>query len=683
VADAAGNTATGTTVGASLVGGNPAVATQTSRISALRNILACSDDQGSGPTNNDTDPTPDDGNADEDEKPDWSEHPLRFGLSVAGATQQYHAGLIVGDIAFTLGFTVLVVAVVAPLRLLASKSASYGYGRALAWCRFPGILSVPVALFVPPIAHSAAVCVASFTPDITTASRAIGGLGVLVAVIVPAACLGGFRAFFHRHFAWTVNGVEVDDPVFAKNSAGSTLPAASTASGTDQAAGHGRRGLVTTGDLLTTAVTSRMTAMLLTEDREWLSRDRGKTAFQMRRFGMFFDVYRGRAPWFFVVELGFAVFVSFLTGLHEAFGCSPIAWTAAAGYVLLTATYVVLRPHAASLDRVIYTSLAFTQACASVLVAAVVELSKAKGRDDPATLRTREAGSFFLSAISMSAAAAGLYELFKVVYQQWLVHHRERRRREAAERGQLGDDSADAAALLLLDTGGANDGGGDHDGAPAALGVQDAAHGEEMHAIAVTPFAASCGESAPVAQCHLDRANRPPAGNAAPRAAAQARPTVAADHWLTDSGYVPPGHDSAAAAEVDDELNDDLEAVLVSASGRATIGDDEAAAQQAAHDRLARIRNTLGDASARTATAARAASRISTLAKPPPVAASRDVLDDLLGDSPSALATSTVSSPQVPRREAADIDLDDVLGSATPPPPPGAHGFGDPALDML
>ena len=202
---------------------------------------------------------------------------------------------------------------------------------------------------------------------------------------------------------------------------------------------------------MTQAVEKRMDAMVLTIGREWTARDASRTHDLLRAYGMFFDVYRGKAPWFYVAELSFAVVANALVGLKASTGCEALGWMMAALFVAQAAVLIVLRPHAVRLDRVLYAMLAVAQAAAAVFGAVANALASAHGEDAASTVRARTAGLFFLSAVGMSAGLVACYEIGKVVYQQWQVRRRERRDAAAAGAGAAETASDALNARLLLE----------------------------------------------------------------------------------------------------------------------------------------------------------------------------------------------------------------------------------------
>jgi hypothetical protein len=269
---------------------------------------------------------------------------------------------------------------------------------------------------------------------------------------------------------------------------------------------------------------ARVTTWVLGDDaKEWVARDRSRTGTLMRHFGMFFDVYEDKAAWFFIVELAFSVFVSAIAGAHESLGCSPLAWLMAAAYLLLTLLMVALRPHIAPLDRLLYAALAMVQAAAATFAAASIELGAAHGYDSEQATSARDAAGFFISAVSMSAGAAGLYELAKVVYQQVLTVRRDRARRAA--------EAADAnnPALLL---------------ASPQHADSDAMEALELMDMAAPPVAMDDATVPPAPPPRTVQDAQPPRRMALPAAPASPRPVVvAAAEYLNGPAYSPKGED--------------------------------------------------------------------------------------------------------------------------------------------
>ncbi|MDQ7008649.1 MAG: hypothetical protein Q9Q40_15615, partial [Acidobacteriota bacterium] len=141
-----------------------------------------------------------------------------------------------------------------------------------------------------------------------------------------------------------------------------------------------------------------------------------------------FDAYRGKAPWFLVAELTMSVVSSFIVGLQEYLGCVPSAWMLTAVYIIFTAVLAVVRPHAVRLDRLLYFVLALLQTGAAVFAAAAAASLDPGSPEHAAAL---EVGSYFLSALSAGSMLVGLYELGKVLYEQWQVWQRMLQRRRS------------------------------------------------------------------------------------------------------------------------------------------------------------------------------------------------------------------------------------------------------------
>jgi hypothetical protein len=415
---------------------NPAVGTQPGKLSALRGLLDCTDDAES--TDTDTQDGAD--TADEADAPAITRHPLRFAVDAAGPAERYNAGIVLGAFVLLAGVAALVAGVVAPVRLLVARSveknAGYAYGDALSWSRFPGLLSLPLVLVLPGAAEAGAAALSSRAASTTPVARAIGAIGVVMCVAVPVLLACAFRLRFRRLFVWSIAGEGTD--------AGGP------------AAGPGRP--VTASRLVKKQLSRRVDALVLVEDKEWCAApsafmadaaetDAERTHTLLRHFGMFFDVYRGKAPWFLTVELFFVVATSIASGLHKATGCSALAWTLAVLYSALAVAFAVIRPHAVRLDRVLYGLLSFAQA-AAVLGAAAIELTNAHGGDSTHATRARTGASFFLSAVSMSAGAVGVYELGKVMYQQVKAH---RAKQRATQRAADGTRDAPPLEAGLLD----------------------------------------------------------------------------------------------------------------------------------------------------------------------------------------------------------------------------------------
>jgi len=57
--------------------------------------------------------------------------------------------------------------------------------------------------------------------------------------------------------------------------------------------------------------------------------DPARTHALMRHYGMLFDTYHGKAPWFFLLELSVTIAASVGPRLKHVIGCDAIAWTLA------------------------------------------------------------------------------------------------------------------------------------------------------------------------------------------------------------------------------------------------------------------------------------------------------------------------------------------------------------------
>ena len=416
---------------------NPVAAAQAGRIGSLRTLLSCNS---SGPgrivANGNQEPLP------------VAQHPLRFALPAAGAELRYSAAAVVGAAVVVTGAAALVTlcaalaAAVAWCRLAmdrdrqsqqqsdepptatpaATLPPAARFHAFLELCRFPASLSLSVMYLSGPMAEHGARCLAGV--GATTTSMAIGAVGLASCVACTAGGAAFFRRTFRRSLRWSVDALD-EDPLAAEPSRA-------------------------VEDTVEDRATRRLNALLLVDDKEWAAAaGPAHTASLMKRFGMLFDAYRGKAPWFLLAEFSLSVALGCLAGVQEALGCRVSAWLSAAVTTTFALALGAIRPHAVRFDRVLYFVLAALQAAAAAMAAVMLTLPP-----DFETARGRLAvvASYVVSVTASSATLVGVYEAIKVVYYQVLVWRREKLRKAAEEAASV--EAARAAGALLLVLGG-------------------------------------------------------------------------------------------------------------------------------------------------------------------------------------------------------------------------------------
>jgi hypothetical protein len=403
VATATDTTATVTTSVLSMGSmGNPAVASQGSRLAVLRLAIECRERELSEAGTSDGLPAGPEG---------WDSHPLRFALSSLSDNENInlHGGAVIGNIVIVIAFGLGAAAVLALRSLLARTSVP----RAMAWTRFPGCLTFPVAFLLQPVITSSTVLLFQAPGG---AAKALGAMGMCLGVLVWCVGVALYARQFARHFAFE-DAKETLREGRCKKIGGWFLSTAG-----EWAPHRLSRQRHLPGDA------SIATQQVLIET-DAAPQSSGATTIQLRRFGMLFDPYGKQYPWFMAMEMGYLVAAGVAAGLQAAVGCVVAAWLGASFAVALFLAMAVLRPYARRLDGVIQAGLAGLQALGAVLAAVGTLVDD---QDEAEWFSVTSDAS--VSAASVGATLLGVYELAKAVYEQLAA--RARRREKHAEESE-------------------------------------------------------------------------------------------------------------------------------------------------------------------------------------------------------------------------------------------------------
>ena len=439
---------------------NPAVAAQAGRLAAMQAALTCTDG----------------GSDDEDvaEELPATDHPLGFGIAPVGKQLKYHAGAVVGNTAIVAAFSLFVVVVCGgarwayvkcrgpPVEEDAGKAASGAkhsvtFGAAVAWVRFPAVVFFPIAFVLQPTTTSAVTLLADPQPG-TVMGRGLGALGLyeIVAMLVVSSVA------FHRRFKETFEAVEPDH---GDEQTPEAAPQPAYDDDDDPLKILGPRVVIKGLDdddedddeaakqMSGPGCVRRFGRYWFVPTTDWVALDRPHTRERLRRYGLAFEAYGPRAPWFFLSEL----FVSFLAGvaagLPAAIGCLWSALLAAIIYVVYFAMLVAYRPLSTRVEAVVFTFLAFLQALASALsFGSQVMVS----RGDDGTLdgrNVRAAAEQCIVVSGLVASVIGVLALLKTVADLAIekLEKRKARRLKAASDGvHVGAGTGVLSVPLLL-----------------------------------------------------------------------------------------------------------------------------------------------------------------------------------------------------------------------------------------
>ena len=469
-----------------LAGMNPALATQASRLAALRATLDCNAHKAAAANGTGR------GAEEEVEEPlPRSSHPtgMRFPAAVVGAQAGYRAAASVANVALiAVCGPVFVLCVVAPGRVLLRRALKgrpvtmAEYRESISWARFPGVAMLPAALLVPGTA-SAAVAVLALPATDTTGATPVARVLCGASLALVGAALAAGIVLYRLHF-WRV--FEAVPCVGAGSSGGASSPAmeeshrpllsivptagSEPATGEGDAHQHHQHAAVAVEEASVSVVPQRWTAadappstkasliaqrLVATADVEWHAVDRSQSKLLLRRFGILFEPYGRRAPWFFAAELGFSAAVAVVAALKDATGCAVVGWLGVALQAAFLALLLWLRPHAVALDRVLYPIIAAAQTTGAVLAAVVqqqeaylAQLAADVPPAPPPSSDTRAAAEAVITATGMTLGVVAFYELAKQIYLQILQRQRLRAQRRSLER-QSADLSRSEAALRL------------------------------------------------------------------------------------------------------------------------------------------------------------------------------------------------------------------------------------------
>jgi hypothetical protein len=354
--------------------GNPAVASQGSRLATMRLAIECRQREVAA-TEADGLPAP----------PDFQSNPLSFALPSEFARNEavaLHGGSIIVNAAFLLVFTLGSMAV-ALIRKIVCRSS---LPRAMAWARSPGVVLFPAMYTVQPVALSATIMVSYGTVGpIAMGSAVLVGLGATIT----AGCLT-FRGTFWRNFQYEVHKGD---------------------GATDGSQGP-RPGVRW----------RRIFSWLLRSPGDWgpsaatvtaAGQDPGAATVNIRRFGVLFDPYGPRHAWFLAVEVGYLVVSGVASGLAAAAGCLAAAWAGAFLTAAYAAALVTMRPHSSHVDVVLQCTLAVLQAAGSLLAATATTVN-----DQDVASALESLANAAVTASAMGAIVIAIYELVKAIYQQ-------------------------------------------------------------------------------------------------------------------------------------------------------------------------------------------------------------------------------------------------------------------------
>jgi len=456
VAEAADTTAASVTTVAAVA--NPAVASQAGKLAAVRALATC-------------------GGTRDVQPPEDMRHPTRFGIAAVSSDPAVaaHAGAVVGDVVLTVGLTVVIGVIGAAVRyaylrsrqrrpqhsLLDAQSALAGKApgvpsddddasdvsviAALAYVRFPGTAVFVIEYFTGFVVASTVV-VAAKAP-FSAATALVVFTGFMFALMPIGVCAWLFKTRFRRGFVCKPNPPSVK----AQATAGSgrrllrwlfrptwewyprameaeTEPAAVSAMDRD-----GVDALLLTG--------GRTTAIQPLADPATLRR-------YHRHFGLAFDGYADRAPWFLLVEaLVLNVGTSVALALANVTQCRAAAWVALAAYGMHLVLLAVLRPYTMRAEAIGQTLSVVFQAV-SVVIAAVDQSGSDDAGEDTSLADPRER-SLRAMAEDLATASAFVVSMFALLDIGQSVYLQIRRQR-AARRAAAAARAAAEDALLAV-----------------------------------------------------------------------------------------------------------------------------------------------------------------------------------------------------------------------------------------
>jgi sugar lactone lactonase YvrE len=338
VARTADYTATGTTVVLGVM--SPSVASLAGRQSALRGLLSCTareEAQGL----NDVEPPGRDTNV------------LQLAVSVSSgqsAALDLRAGAIV-MCAIELVAVAILGALVAAGRFAVHASKATGHYRttgarwlgSLAWSRFPGSLAFAYAYTSGIATQSATVLLTNGTEP--TAVGLLVGLASFIVVVPWAAAVALFARRFRRTFA----------PAVSKN--------------------------INANERQSPSAFVRTYRWWLEPTCEWepsaelMSMQDTKRGYNLQRhFGLVFDPYNSRAPWFVILEVMLLnVVAGVASQLATAAGCAWATWLTFAVYMVHIAAMAWFRPYSVRLEALGQTVVVTSQCLAVMLAGAKSE----------------------------------------------------------------------------------------------------------------------------------------------------------------------------------------------------------------------------------------------------------------------------------------------------------------------
>jgi hypothetical protein len=316
--------------------GNPAVASQGSRLGSLRLTIDCRERATQLLGASDGLPAPPSG---------FDAHPLGFSVAISGNDSvNEHGGAVVGNVAIIGAFALLF------LVLAASRSAWKGrtLAQGMAWTRYPACIVFPVALLLQPIVLSSTVLIAWGGDGV-----ALGATGLLLSCLLVATGTAAYvRQFsstftFRRQVPTQRNGQFLRLVSWLMSEKGEWVPACAKAA---------------------TASVQQNTTTALNETADEPKLD----TTELRRFGVLFDPYDERFAWFLAVEMGYNVLQGIACGLQMTLGCAWSAWLVAALSIVFFLSITVLQPHGRRLDVALQALLAFLQALGAVLASVAI-----------------------------------------------------------------------------------------------------------------------------------------------------------------------------------------------------------------------------------------------------------------------------------------------------------------------
>ena len=310
---------------------NPSMASQGNRLKTLRSIINCQQNK-------------------EIQELDWTANPTR--MSIGSGIGAGYAGSIIGNIIISVGFCIIVI------------SISYGYMKfrqiewssAIAWARFPAVVSFPIAFFSGSIPASIIVSITMAPPDISSIVASFGSLYIIIpSFIAIYLFLYNFRNTFKSE---TNNETEITLKNFFSSST------------------------------------------------EW-SGERDK----IRQFGLFFDGYTDKMFWFFLVEILWVnVCGGFSSSLNNYIKCVGTAWITFSIYMIYLGLLIRFRPYNVPFELIGQTIVAIFQTLALLITAINVSSENSdKIKEVAETLATIVSG--FITIISF-------VDLIKAIYMK-------------------------------------------------------------------------------------------------------------------------------------------------------------------------------------------------------------------------------------------------------------------------